>query len=75
MSKGAEPSPDDHDDMRPEYDFSGAVRGATARYAEGANVLVIAQISPYAASASLPSGLSTTVGSVPRTRHVRRSAL
>ena len=35
MSKGAEPSPDDHDDMRPEYDFSGAVRGATARYAEG----------------------------------------
>ena len=27
--------------MRPEYDFSGAVRGMTARrYAEGANVVV-----------------------------------
>lgn len=43
MSKGSEPSVDDHDDMRPEYDFSGAVRGVTARrYAEGANVVVIA---------------------------------
>ncbi|MYA16410.1 MAG: hypothetical protein F4Z28_06350 [Gammaproteobacteria bacterium] len=29
--------------MRPEYDFSGAVRGTTARrYAEGANVVVVA---------------------------------
>ena len=28
--------------MRPEYDFSAAVRGATAaRYAQGANVVVI----------------------------------
>ncbi|TKB82230.1 MAG: hypothetical protein E8D45_00810 [Nitrospira sp.] len=28
--------------MRPEYDFSGAVRGATAaRHAQGANVVVI----------------------------------
>ena len=33
----------DRDTMRPEYDFSGAVRGATAaRYAEGTNVVVIA---------------------------------
>lgn len=33
----------ERDTMRPEYDFSGAVRGATAaRYAEGANVVVIA---------------------------------
>jgi hypothetical protein len=32
----------DRDTLRPEYDFSGAVRGATAaRYAEGANVAVI----------------------------------
>jgi hypothetical protein len=32
----------DRDTMRPEYDFSGAVRGATAaRYAQGANVVVI----------------------------------
>ena len=33
---------DDRDTMRPEYDFSGAVRGVTAaRYAQGANVVVI----------------------------------
>lgn len=33
----------DRDTMRPEYDFSGAVRGVTAaRYARGANVVVIA---------------------------------
>jgi len=33
---------EDRDTMRPEYDFTGAVRGATAaRYARGANVAVI----------------------------------
>jgi hypothetical protein len=32
----------DHDEMRPEYDFSAAVRGVTAaRYAKGANIAVI----------------------------------
>ena len=32
----------DRDTMRPEYDFSKAVRGATAaRYAQGANIAVI----------------------------------
>lgn len=32
----------DRDTMRKEYDFSGAIRGATAaRYAEGSNVVVI----------------------------------
>jgi len=32
----------DRDTMRPEYDFSKAVRGVTAaRYAQGANVIVI----------------------------------
>ena len=32
----------DRDTMRPEYDFSSAVRGATAwRYAQGANIAVI----------------------------------
>ena len=32
----------DQDTMRPEYDFSGAVRGITAaRYAKGANVVVV----------------------------------
>ena len=39
-SKGS-PNPD-RDTMRPEYDFSSATRGATsARYAKGANVVVI----------------------------------
>ena len=43
MSKGPEPPVGEYDDMRPEYDFSGAVRGVTARrYAKGANVVVIA---------------------------------
>ena len=32
----------DRDTMRPEYDFSGAVRGVTAaRYAAGTNIVVI----------------------------------
>ena len=32
----------DRDTMRPEYDFSAAVRGVTAvRYAQGANVAII----------------------------------
>jgi len=32
----------DRDTLRPEYDFSRAIRGVTAaRYAEGANVVVI----------------------------------
>jgi len=32
----------DRDTMRPEYDFSGAVRGVTAaRYAKGTNVAVV----------------------------------
>jgi hypothetical protein len=33
---------DERDTMRPEYDFSAAVRGVTAaRYAQGANIAVI----------------------------------
>jgi hypothetical protein len=33
---------DDRDTMRPEYDFSAAVRGVTAaRYAQGSNIVVI----------------------------------
>jgi hypothetical protein len=44
MKRKADPRPRsaDRDTMRPEYDFSKAVRGATAgRYAAGANVVVI----------------------------------
>ncbi len=43
--KTTRPLPDgeDEDTMRPEYDFTEAVRGVTAaRYAEGTNVVVIA---------------------------------
>ena len=37
-----EPTDTDRDTMRKEYDFTGAVRGVTARrYAEGANIVLI----------------------------------
>lgn len=33
---------EERDTMRPEYDFSGAVRGVTAvRYAQGSNVVIV----------------------------------
>lgn len=39
--RSTEPA-EDRDTMRPEYDFSDAVRGVTAaRYAQGTNVVVI----------------------------------
>jgi hypothetical protein len=44
MKKTAEPRnrKSNRDTLRPEYDFSGAVRGSTAaRYAQGTNVAVI----------------------------------
>ena len=42
MKKSKKKADPDRDTMRDEYDFSGAVRGATAaRYAEGTNVVVI----------------------------------
>ena len=45
----------DRDTMRPEYDFSSGVRGATAaRYAKGANVVVldpdVLDVFPHSAS-------------------------
>ena len=40
--KKARPLGSDEDTMRPEYDFSKAVRGVTAtRYAEGTNVVLL----------------------------------
>ena len=34
--------PDDSDTLRPEYDFSGGARGATAaRFRQGTNVIVV----------------------------------
>ena len=51
--KKARPLESDEDTMRPEYDFSKAVRGATAaRYADGTNVVLldpdVAEIFPHA---------------------------
>ena len=41
-SKAKPPADPDRDTMRPEYDFSGAVRGVTAaRYREGTNIVVL----------------------------------
>ena len=44
MKKPRPRRPDpDRDTMRPEYDFTAAVRGVTARrYAEGTNIVVLA---------------------------------
>ena len=49
----AQPHSSDEDTMRPEYDFSRAVRGVTAaRYAEGTNLVLldpdVAEIFPNA---------------------------
>ena len=42
MKKEMGEPPADKDTLRPEYDFSGAVRGVTApRYAEGTNIVVV----------------------------------
>ncbi len=43
MKKASNYNPkDERDTMRPEYDFSGAVRGVTAaRYALGTNIVVV----------------------------------
>ena len=42
MKKKASRPKSDRDTMRPEYNFSAAVRGVTAaRYAQGANIAVI----------------------------------
>lgn len=51
--KGTQQRAADEDTMRPEYDFSKAVRGVTAkRYAEGTNVVLldpdVAEIFPNA---------------------------
>lgn len=56
-SKGkAHPGGSDKDTLRPEYDFSKAVRGGTAaRYAEGANVVLdpdVAELFPDSAAAN-----------------------
>ena len=61
----------ERDTMRPEYDFSGAVRGVTAsRYAEGTNIIVIAPdvLDVFPDSASVNEALRA-LASVIRHRH------
>lgn len=65
--------PDERDTMRPEYDFSGAVRGVTAaRYAEGTNVVVVAGdvLDVFPDSASVNEALRALA---PLIRHSRRA--
>ncbi len=69
----------DADTMRPEYDFSNAVRGVTAaRYAEGTNVVLlepdVAQLFPdsQAVNEALRTLARLTRGTPrPRARHKR----
>ena len=68
----------DEDTMRPEYDFSGAVRGVTAaRYVEGSNVVLldadVAEIFPNARAvneALRTFARLTRTASRPRTRRL-----
>jgi hypothetical protein len=67
----------DRETMRPEYDFSGGVRGKyTARYREGTNVVVldpdVAAVFPN--SAAVNKALRALLDAVPARRPKRRSA-
>jgi len=73
----------DEDTMRPEYDFSEAVRGVTAeRYAQGSNVVVlepdVVQMFPNATAVNEAlRALGDIIRSVPRPKaheSVRRKA-
>ena len=70
----------DRDTLRPEYDFSRAVRGVTAaRYAQGANIAIIAPevLDVFPDSASVNEALSALAPVLRRRRLAaakRRSA-
>jgi hypothetical protein len=66
----------DADTMRPEYDFSNAVRGVTAaRYAQGTNVVLldpdVAQLFPDSRAVNEALRTLTRLGRVPSRRKVR----
>jgi len=72
-------SSEDVDTMRPEYDFSGAVRGVTARrYAEGANIILldpdVAEIFPDARAVNEALRTLARLRRPSRRRKGRRSA-
>jgi hypothetical protein len=67
----------ERDTMRPEYDFSAAVRGATAaRYAEGTNIVVVGPdvLDVFPDSASVNEALRALAPVLRRRRHLRKSA-
>ena len=76
----ARPLESDEDTMRPEYDFSKAVRGVTAaRYAEGTNVVLldpdVAEIFPDARAVNEALRTITRLTrSALRQRHRKRTA-
>ena len=66
----------DADTMRPEYDFSNAVRGVTAaRYAQGTNVVLldpdVAQLFPDSRAVNEALRTLTRLGRVTSRRKVR----
>jgi hypothetical protein len=66
----------DADTMRPEYDFSNAVRGVTAaRYAEGTNVVLldpdVAQLFPHSRAVNEALRTLTRLGRVAARSNVR----
>jgi hypothetical protein len=69
---------DDRDTMRPEYDFSSAVRGLTAaRYAQGANVVVVdpAVIDVFPDSAAVNDALRALAPLIRHRKAGRKSKL
>ena len=76
----ARPLGSDKDTMRPEYDFSKAVRGATAaRYAKGTNVVLldpdVAEIFPNARAVNEAlRTISRLTGKASRQRPRKRTA-
>ena len=66
---------EERDTMRPEYDFSGAVRGVTAaRYAEGTNVVVVGRdvLDVFPDSASVNEALRALAPVIRHRRQARR---
>ena len=63
--------------MRPEYDFSGGVRGKyAARYREGTNIVLLdpAVAAVFPNSAAVNRALRALLNAVPAQRSRRRSA-
>lgn len=67
----------ERDMMRPEYDFSGAVRGKTAaQYSEGTNVVVVGHdvLDVFPDSAAVNEALRALAPVIRRQRKLRKKA-